>query len=298
MRHLRLGLLICAVLVWTSTVVGQGTAGAPSTSDPQAVALLQRSLVVLTGGAPVSDATLTGTARRIAGSDDETGTATLKATAAGDSRVDLSFPSGNRSEIRNHSALPLPGSLPPGIPASVAQTAQPVGAWSGPDSAIHGMVNHNIMTDAAWFFPALSLTKLASSPNYILSYVGQETHDGQSVLHLSAVQQFPQPAANSSNASAPPGPPIASIMQHLSQMDLYLDSTTLLPVALAFNVHPDNNAMLDIPTEIRFSGYQAVSGVQAPSRVQKYLNNTLVFDFQFTNVTVNPGLSASAFALQ
>src|ERR1039457_4636547 len=71
---------------------------APLVSDPQAVSLLQKSLAAQVGAVQVADVTLAGTARRIAGSDDETGTATLKATGVGDSRMDLSFPSGNRSE--------------------------------------------------------------------------------------------------------------------------------------------------------------------------------------------------------
>jgi hypothetical protein len=113
----------------------------PPKNDPQAVALVQRTLGVLTGVASVSDITLTGTARRIAGSDDETGTVTLKATAAGDSRVDLSFPSGNRSEIRNHAAAPLPVTLPRGVtlPAAVTSQPRPAGVWSGPDGARHAI---------------------------------------------------------------------------------------------------------------------------------------------------------------
>jgi len=265
-------------------------AAAPTTSDPQAVALLQRSLAALTGGAPVSDVTLTGTAHRIAGSDDETGTATLKATAAGDSRGDFSFPSGERSEIRNHASVPLAGSLPPGVPAAAAQALQPVGAWSGPDGAIHGMASQNVMTDAAWFFPAATLTRLLSSQGYVFSYIGPETLNGQSVTHLEIIQPFP------ASVNAPQQ--LAALVQHVSQMDLYLDPGTLLPAALAFNVHPDNNAGLDIPTDIRFSAYQPINDVQVPFHVQKYLNNGLVLDLQFSHATVNSGLAASAFDIQ
>jgi len=288
MRHFRLGFLIYAVLVWTTTVVGQEASG----SDPQATAILQQSLAAQTGGAPITDVTLTGSARRIAGSDDETGTATLKATAAGDSRVDLRFPSGNRLEIRNHAALPLPGSLPPGVPASVAQTAQPVGAWSGPDGVLHATAGQNLMNDATWFLPSSTLGKLVSAPPqvWLLSYVGSETRDGQSVVHVSASLSV----APSSNTP----PRIASLIQHLSQMDIFLDSGTLLPVALTFNTHPDNDALVDIPAEIHFSDYRPMSGVRVPFRVQKYLNNGLVLDLQFANVSVNSGLSAAAFDIQ
>ena len=201
----------------------------PATSDPQAVALVQRSLAALTGGVAVTDVTLTGSARRIAGSDDETGTATLEASAAGDSRVDLSFASGNRIEIRNHSALPLPGSLPPGLPASVAQTPQPVGEWIDSDGTPHAMASHNTMTAAPWFFPALALEEIATSRNYVLSYIGQETLpaeaglNGQAVLHVSASRPLVIPSGSEGSVSpAPPGVSFASLMQHLTQVDIYL----------------------------------------------------------------------------
>jgi hypothetical protein len=268
---------------------------APAASDPQAVALIQRSLAALTGGAPVSDVTLTGTVRRIAGSDDETGTATLEATSIGDSRADLSFPSGNRSEIRNHSAVPLPGSLPSTLPQSILQAAQPVGAWSGPDGVMHGMASHNTLSDPAWFSPAHTLTN-AATQNYVLSYVGQLTlSNGQSVVHISASR----PAPNVSQP--PPGPPgmsFAAFMQRLSQMDFYFDPSTSLPIALAFNTHPDGNALVDLPVWIQFSNYQSVGRVQVPMHVERYLNNNLVLDFQFTNAIFNSGPSATTFQLQ
>ncbi|HXX18698.1 MAG TPA: hypothetical protein VEJ46_04800 [Candidatus Acidoferrum sp.] len=289
-RLLPLVLIVCVVCSSASAQQTASTSSPPATSDPQAVALVQRALVALTGGATVSDVTLTGTARRIAGSDDETGTATLTATAASDSKVSLNFPSGQRTEIRNHSAVPLPGALPPGVPASVLQAVQPVGAWSGPDAAMHGMAGHNIMTDPSWFFPALTLGNLLSSQAYVLSYVGPEALNGQAVVHVSATQQFPL----LSNAD----PQSASLLQHLSQMNIYLDPTTSLPVALAFNAHPDANALVDIPTEIQFSSYQAVGGVLAPFHVQKQVNHSLVLDLQFNNATFDSGLTAVSFQLQ
>ena len=77
-----------------------------------------------------------------------------------------------------------------------------------------------------------------------------------------------------------------------------LDSTTFLPDAITFNIHPDNNALLDIPVEIDFSDYRPVSGTQVPFRIQKFLNNSLFLDFQVQNAAINSGLSASAFAIQ
>jgi hypothetical protein len=289
MRILRLLGLISVFCFASIAGLAQQTtpaAASPTTSDPQAVALVQHSLSALAGAATLSDVTLTGTARRIAGSDDETGTATLTALAAGGSKLSLSFPSGNRSETRNPAATPLADSLPSGIAASANLGTQPAGAWSGPDGVLHGIARHNLMTDDAWFLPAVTVGRLSAS-NYTLSYVGPETRNGQSVAHLSAVRP-----------SSDDRPGIAALEQHLSQMELYLDPATSLPVALTFNTHPDNNALLDIPVEIAFSDYRAVNGVRIPFHVQKYLNGGLVLDIQFSNATLNSGLTAASFQLQ
>jgi hypothetical protein len=84
-------------------------------------------------------------------------------------------------------------------------------------------------------------------------------------------------------------------MAHLSKMDFFLDPTTFLPAAVTFNIHPDNDAGLDIPIEVRFSDYRAVNGVQVPFHVQKFLNNSLVLDLQFATAVLNTGLAASQF---
>jgi len=119
------------------------------------------------------------------------------------------------------------------------------------------------------------------------AYVGQETRDGASVIHVSASQPFPNLSGE-----------IASLTQHLTQVDLYLDPTTSLPVSYVFNSHPDNNAGLDIPTEIRYSDYKNVGGVQIPFHVQKFINNTLTLDLQFQNASLNTGITAAQISAQ
>ena len=215
---------------------------------PQAPATLQKAFGATVGTASIKDVTLTGTARRIAGSDDETGTAVLKALATGETRMDFSFPSGQRSEVRTNS-----GNVP-------------AGQWSGPDGKPHKMSYHNLMTDSSWFFPALTLTRLVSSQGYVVSVVGPESRSGQAVEHL-AVSQL---------ASELP-PDISAEVQHLSRMEVYLDSASGLPVALTFNIHPDNNALLDIPEEIRLSDYRVMNGAHVPFHVEQFLNNGLIY---------------------
>jgi len=65
-------LSVCLVAVCASLAIAQSPQPSPSpqATDPQAAALLARSAAALRGNAPLSDVTLTGTARRIAGSDE------------------------------------------------------------------------------------------------------------------------------------------------------------------------------------------------------------------------------------
>lgn len=271
MSSARLALVLFFVFRTTSAVGQQSVPAPPSSSPPsstQGVPVLQRALAALAPSSPISDVTLNGTARHIAGSDDESGTVVLKASAATGSRLDLALPSGPASEIRNISTSP------------------PIGSWSGPDGVFHATTYPNLLTDRGWF-PAFTIASLLSAQNTVITFVGPETHNGQSLIHVSASQQFPLISGDS-----------AALMEHFTQMDIYLDPATNLPAAVAFNIHADNNALLDIPVEIRFSSYQAVSGAQIPFHVQKFINDGLALDLQFSSATLNSGLSATIFEVQ
>lgn len=126
-----------------------------------------------------------------------------------------------------------------------------------------------------------------SSPNSILTYVGQETENGSTVIHVSAYQQSPNISAD-----------VASRLQHFTQVEIYLDAATLLPVSYTYNSHPDNNALLDLPTEIRYSNYQNVAGAQIPFHIQKYVNSTLAVDLHLQTASLNSGLTAAQIAVQ
>lgn len=159
------------VLTFGKSAITQQTTAPTS----QGTAFLQRALTALSGGPSLSDITLSGTAQRIAGSDDESGTVVLKALPTGESRMDLTFPSSLRSEIRANSST------------------SPVGAWSGTDGALHPISQHNLWTDSSWFFPAFTLARLLSDSSYTISDIGPETRNGESVEHLTIFRQLPPP---------------------------------------------------------------------------------------------------------
>ena len=236
-------------------------------NDPQAVALLQRSVAAQTGVSLPTDVTLSGTVARNAGAEDS-GSATLKALAGGGSRWDLTLSSGPLSEVRTTS------------------NGRPAGTWTGPDGVTHAMVTHNLWTPSAWFFPVFAEAQVLSNSVYTVTYVGQETRDSGSVQHVRASI----PATDASDANA-------TLTQHLSQVEIYLDASSLLPVSMIYSIHPDKNAGLDIPVEVRFSDFRAVNNATVPFHVQQYIQFGLALDIQVQTVTFNSGATAAALSL-
>lgn len=268
MRIARPVLLLIPLLL-ISAVSNAQQAATPTPRDAQAVSVLQRSLAALVGTTNLNDVTLNANANWTAGSDEETGSATLKATAIGQGRIDLSLSSGPRSEVID------------------ASQAAPTGSWCGTDGTWHSMVAHNLYTDPTWFFPAFLINRALSTSSYAVSPMDAETQNGVAVEH---VQIYQQQSGTTSES--------ATLIQGLTQIDLYFSPSTLLPVSIAFNTHADNNALLNIPIQIRFSNYQVVQGVSVPYHVQKYIQNGLALDMTVTSVQVNSGLSTSDFQVQ
>ncbi len=223
-------------------------------------------MAALTGGQVIHDVTLTGTVTwGTAGTDTDTGTATLRALGSGKSRIDLELTSGMRTEIRDDST-------------GVAQ-----GKWVNPDGKSGMYAGQNTMTDPVWFFPALG--SLVPQSNVVLSYIGLETRNGETVQHLRSNAYQPSPSL------APSPTP-----QQLTTMDFYLDAGGSLPVAIAFNEHPDNDANINLPVEIDFSNYQTISGAQVPMHIRKVANGATLLNITLTGAVFNSGLSLSEFS--
>lgn len=253
-------------------VVSSGSVSQSVTAAPSASALAAESIAALTNGVSIADVTLSGVVTTTAGSDIETGTGTFSATAAGQSRLDLTLGSGTDSEIRN------------------VANGTPFGEWIK-NGVATPFAGQNCLTDAAWFFPALT-SLAASDPSITISYIGLEQRAGASVYHL---QLFRDMSSFASRWGLGNGTTLPSV---LSTTQFYLDSGTLLPAALTFYAHPDKDWSTNIPVEIDFSNYQTMNGIAVPSHIQKYLQNGLILDLVVSNVAVNSGIPSSTFNLQ
>jgi hypothetical protein len=224
----------------------------------------------LIGNNSVTDVTLTGTVTWTAGSDIETGTATMYAKGTGESRVDLALTSSTHSDVRNDTLA-----------------SYPQGASAVNGSALSASAIHNCWINAGWFFPALSFLANTSDSTLIFSYIGQETRNGESVQHVRIYRYLTTQSAATT-----------SLTQQVSTADYYLDSTSLLPSAVTFNSHPDDDATTNIAIEVDFSNYQNVGGVQVPMHIQKYISGGIALDVTLTSSVFNSGLSDSLFAVQ
>lgn len=133
-----------------------------------------------------------------------------------------------------------------------------------------------------WFFPALGT--LNASSGVSLSYLGQEVRKGVAVQHL---QTHILKLGRISN----PRP------QQLGTTDFYLDATTLLPVALKFNAHPDKDMNTDLSVEVEFSSYLTINGILVPTHIQRRQDGSLIYDLFVSSAALNTGVALSTFAI-
>ena len=69
--------------------------------------------------------------------------------------------------------------------------------------------------------------------------------------------------------------------------------TTFLPSAYRYAIHPDNDAQVNIPVEIRFSNYQISNGIKFPFHIQRFVNGMPDLDITVTSVVINSDLTIS-----
>jgi hypothetical protein len=162
-----------------------------------------------------------------------------------------------------------------------------LGRWSGKDGVSHQVAIHNATVGMTWFAPSLAIGSRLGSPSVVTSYLGEGFRDDQSVYHLRLIAE---------NAGMSPND--TATMSALSAMEVYVSTATSLPVALAFNIHPDNNLRVDIPIEVDFSDYRIVQGAAIPYHIEKYVNGTLLLDLTVESAVINSGLTSSQLEAQ
>jgi hypothetical protein len=292
MRTSRPLLLLLACLVIPAALLAQEsssiTTSGPQT--PQTATILQKAITALTGGTSVTDVTFTGTitvtksanfaisASAAGNPASETGTITLVATASGQGQSTTTTASGTSVSVQD-----------------ISQST-PTLTVTGKDGSSHTIQTLSAWTPhPGWFYPALLLTSGLSSSSYAASYIGHETWQGTPVEHIAIWR------VNTSGASA--------AFQQASEHDVYLDSSSLLPVAMTYIAHPYNPNSPSTPfvpyrgnspdrlTTIQFSNYQQVQGRLVPLHIRSAMTvipldttSDFISDIQISSASFNTGI--------
>jgi hypothetical protein len=295
MRAFRLSaLLLCLALIGFSSL-GQQTSTSPASGPqtPQAASIIQKSIAAMTGGATATDVTATGTisvARSgnfgisvtTAGqSTRESGTITLVATASGQGQSTTATTAGTSVNVQDISqGTPLLNVTGAGGNSYTIQTAS-------------ALTPH-----PSWFWPAMVLQTALSSPSYAAAYIGHETWQGAAVEHIAIWR-------TNGSASA-----MSTALQEASQHDIFLDSTSFLPVGMTYVVHPYNPSNPTKPiipyrgnspdrvSTVLFSDWRQVQGFEVPFHIQSAMTVVrtdatadLGSEIQLSSVTFNTGVT-------
>ena len=136
---------LLAVILLLATLLSSAAQQSTST-NPEPLQILQQALSALNGSTATRDVTLIGSANYVAGSDNETGTATWRPSQRALAGWSLTLPSGPRGQLRDLTANP------------------PTGTWSGPDGTSHSIAYHNLLNEPSWFAPVAAISRVLASP--------------------------------------------------------------------------------------------------------------------------------------
>jgi hypothetical protein len=234
---------------------------APVSRDPQALALLQRSVQVMGGAAP-SDSVATGSVTIVAGSQTSTGTIRILTRGTNQSSEQITLPQSTYS-----------------VTYSQGLADETI------NSATTSISTERTVTSQSVCFPLPFLAAALANPDESIQYVALETVGQQSLQHLRIRNTF---------ASQPDFQQFAGF----ATFDLWLDASTSLPQRISFVRRNGSGATPRIPLDAYFSSYKTTSGVAYPTQINLSLNGTPWTAITITSVAFNTGLADSNFSVQ
>jgi hypothetical protein len=233
----------------------------PVSRDPQALALLQRSVQVMGGAAP-SDSVATGNVTIVAGSQTSTGTIRILTRGTNQSSEQITLPQSTYS-----------------VTYSQGLADETI------NSATTSISTERTVTSQSVCFPLPFLAAALANPDDSIQYVALETVGEQSLQHLRIQNTF---------ASQP----ILQQFAALATFDVWLDATTALPLRISFVRRNASGAAPRIPVDAYFASYQTTSGIAYPSQIKISFNGTPWTTIAINNVSFNTGLTDSNFSVQ
>jgi hypothetical protein len=239
--------LLLVIVCSVGASLGQSRTQLATGSTLNVGTVIANAWFAFSGSVPVHSIQLTGQATTQAGSSSDSGTITATASADITFSTQLSMTDGTWSETRT-SLL------------GIYQCS-----WTGPDGVQHEAAAHNCWQTASWLIPSLAVQPTLAPSNIGVVYVGHETIGNEGVEHL----QYQVVYGGAQTASD-----VTSLIQKASTADLYLDSSSFLPVMLRYSIRADNDANRSIPVQVYYSNYALISGVTIPQTIQRSIDGT------------------------
>jgi hypothetical protein len=251
--------LLAAIFLYSAQSSSQQTP-APAQRDPQALAVLQSSIVSM--GVLPRDSTASGTVTIVEGSSTSSGTIQIQTRGLDQTSEQLQLPSISRVVVY-----------------SKGEAAETIGTQT------QYLQAELAVTSQCPAFPLPLLVAALNNPDTALQYVGLESENGLPVHHLRYWNSF---ASHTK----------LQFLADFTTTDLWINANTGRPQLLSYFRRAGRASEPRTTVDVYFSSYQNVGGIAYPFLVQKSLNGSSWMTITITNVAFNTGLTDSSFPVQ
>ena len=225
--------------------------------DPQAVALLQKSVSVM--GVPPSDSTATGSVTTVAGSLTQQGTVTILTRSSTKTSIQFQMPNNPWTVVFNSGqANKIETSQTTVYPLELASSSQ------------------------CLYFPLPFLSGILNNADYSVQYIGQESLGSATANHIVVQNTF------NSN-------PTYQFLSPFTVAEIWIDASSALPVKIGVIRREGGGSTPKIPISVSYSNFQTVSGVRYPFTIQESINGTVWATTTLQSVVFNSGLTDNNF---
>jgi hypothetical protein len=257
------GVLIPLLVIACAVNLGFGQTRKLATgSTVNASTIIANAWAAFSNSLPINSVQLSGEIATQAGATSDSGTVTAVSRVDTTSSTQLNLTSGTWTETR----------------VAIANSGIYQCTWSGPDGAVHNAASHNCVVPASWMCPSLMLQPGLTPSNVGIAYIAHETLGDEGVEHVQMQVIY-------GNAQTPTN--VTALLEQVSTVDLYVDSSSFLPVMLRTTLRADNDANTSIPVEVHYSNFIQSSGVTVPSSIQRYIDSSLQDSVTLTGVSAN-----------
>jgi hypothetical protein len=234
-----------------------------ASGDANALLLAQVFLANTSGKITVQSFRATGTALRFSGGETTSGSVQVESLGLMRTRIDVDSDNGVRSEMRGANS-----------------NGGDAGAWIT-SAGSHPVTFRNLYQETTWFFPALTSLGQITDSSLNFSFVGNETWNGESVLHVRVVRTVRGSTSESPSSTF--------------TTEYYLDPASRLLLGMGCMLYPDSGANVEILREVHYANYIETGGVMVPTQIDRYLNGTKELSLTLSGVQINPSLPQADF---